>query len=176
MKILVTAAAVTFAAGAVLAGEPATFGIGSRVRVEPYGGTRIVGVLAATDADNLTVSISGAEQRVIKWSEIRKIEVSRGRRAVGWRVLAGAGIGLAVSTAASVGIMNSMASDGVFDPAWGDATAVSGGVILAGTTMGAVMGARSSGERWTRVGQGTEVSVRPVASRGGAGLSVRVAF
>src|SRR5262245_14893925 len=96
----IPAAVVTMVLGATLAsaGEPATFGLGSRVRAH-VGRDRaqgaVVGVVAATDADTLTLVLENGATRDVPWRDVRRLDLSRGRRSVGAGIARGAGIGLA---------------------------------------------------------------------------------
>jgi len=200
MKILLTAVAVTFAAGAVLAGEPATFGIGSRVRVQQEAGKQRlsqVGVIVATDAETLTLSLDHGHTRVVPWSEVRRLDISRGRRSVGAGMLRGAGFGLAAGLAVGTflaigerddppcppsdappgfGFSGSLCFGPLFTAA-DKRTFDIAGMGLVGGSVGLAVGAVSRGERWQRAG-GRIVHVSPTTDpRGhGAGLALSVSF
>jgi hypothetical protein len=184
MKILGTTAAMVLG-GAVLvgAGEPATLGVGSRVRLQAEGGLRLKGLVVATDAETLTLSLEGGATRDVAWSSVRKIDVSRGRRSAGGGFLRGAGIGLAAG--ATVGALAGALSgdDPPCQDCWfrfsaGEKAAIDG-VLLGGvgTILGGVTGAVAPGERWERAGEPkVRLTAQTDPSGRGAGLALRLAF
>jgi hypothetical protein len=188
MRIVAMAGAAVLAGAAVAsAAEPATLGIGSRVRIQQgKDKPRLVGVIAASDAETLTLSLEQGETRIVPWHDVRKIDVSRGRRSAGAGALRGAGIGLATGAAAGI-VAGLVAGD---DPPcapdeWcllrfssGDKMALGGtGLGVTGAALGAALGAFGRGERWAPAGE-HRVNLAPQTGPGGhgAGLALRLEF
>lgn len=184
MKILGTTVAMVLGAAVLAgAGEPATLGLGSKVRVKVHKEPAAEGLVVATDPETLTLSLPSGARREIAWSKVQKLQVSRGKRSTGKGFLRGAGIGLAGGALAGV-VTGVMAGDDApcrdcwFRFSAGE-KATMGAVLLggAGTVVGGIFGLAAPGEKWERVGERQFTLAPQVDPRGqGAGLALRFAF
>jgi hypothetical protein len=194
MRIQAAAMAMVLAtAGTSRGEEPATLGVGSRVRIQQgttKGGPWLVGVLAATDAETLTLSLGRGHTREVRWRDVRRVDVSRGRRSVGSGMLRGAGFGLLAGVAAG-GLLALGERDDTCSPVEGGyfdglclalsardkRTLDVAGMGLVGTSVGLVVGGAARGERWQRAGE-RRVQVLPSADAHGrgAGVALSVSF
>jgi hypothetical protein len=193
MKILAGTVAIGLVGCMVAsAGEPATLGIGSRVRVQQgprKDNPKLAGRVVATDADTLTLSLDGGSTRSVPWSSVRRIEVSQGRRSAGAGMLRGAGIGLALGVVAGALVGATRPDDRCYSDPRRDTWCLElfttndyaflGAITLGGTgaVVGGGVGAAWRGERWAPVRE-PRLSLAPTPGPGGrgAGLALRFDF
>ena len=195
--VAVVAAVIAPCTSPALAGQdPPSVETGSRVRIklardfviapaestpreelaEARRGQQLVGQIVEMDGDTLTITIQGHPTRLaVPRDAIARMDLSRGRRSAGGRLLKGAGIGLLVGGLA--GAMLGLASGDQgswFTPS--ERAAIGGiGFGALGFVAGAAGGLASEGEQWERVpARGVQVSVKPVAR--GCGLNLAVSF
>lgn len=168
--VLLLLLAVTTTAGA----QSDALGAGSRVRVTT-GDRQLVGVVRSAGGGSLSLIDARVDSVFLTGSEVRTVEVSRGRKSNGGRgATTGAGAGLFVGI-----LLGSFPAHDQRDSFLGDGLegletmgrmgtyGLIGGV--AGAVLGFAIGSRSESERWSRV----ELD-RPVAfaAPGRIGLSV----
>lgn len=185
----------------VLAGQdPPSVAPGSRVRIKlardlviapdestpppkPADTMRVkqfVGQIVEMDGETLTIGFHGRSTRLtVPRDAIARMDLSRGRRSAGGRLLNGAGIGLLVGGlgGALIGLVSGDDQSQGFGSFTATEKAALGGIGLGalGFVVGAAVGLASEGERWEQVpARGVQVTVKPVAR--GRGLSLAVSF
>jgi hypothetical protein len=121
-------------------------GLGVRVRLTPFTGSRVTGTLFRLTEDTVRLTIPDA---AFFLGEVRKLEVSRGRRPNGvWGSLIGAGIG-AVGGAAAGAILGGISGDG---GSVGEGAAILGAIGLGGgAVLGGITGLFLETQHWRRV-------------------------
>ncbi len=153
------------------AGQGATAAPGARIRVSAQGlaATRVVGTVVALRADTLVLAPqNGRGLLALPLESVQRLEVSRGRSSVGSTVMKHAGIGLLVGAAsgalAGPYVLSSacITPEKDLDAHWqcfddlADGEARLKATVLfgiAGTAIGAVVGAIVGRERWEKVAQ-----------------------
>jgi hypothetical protein len=122
-----------------------------RLKTSERGTGWVRGELVSLDAESLRVALEGRADTVVALSQVRRLDVSRGRRSrVGRGALLGTGIGTAAGLIVALIVGPSEHSDHFIPP-----EAVQVVVTLLGTVggaaTGAVVGAFSRTERWAEV-------------------------
>lgn len=140
-------------------------------------GKQVVGQIVEMNGDTLTITLEGRSTRLtVPRDAIARMNLSRGRRSAGARLLRGAGLG--VLAGGLVGALVGLASEGDGGSLFSDSDRMAiGGIVLGtlGSVVGAAVGLGSKGERWEQVpARGLQVTVKPVAR--GCGLSLAVSF
>ncbi|MDH3497541.1 MAG: hypothetical protein OER21_12335 [Gemmatimonadota bacterium] len=135
--------------------------------------TRFVGTLADLRADAVVLDVDPHDRRVVPFGTLRELEVSRGRQS---RTGRGALIGLAAGAAAGVTTVLALCAGGECESSGGNFTGFGALVVgaagaLAGTGIGALVGALIRTERWEGVSlDGVRLYGGP-AGRAGLALS-----
>jgi hypothetical protein len=148
---------------------------GGRVRVSlrkdsPFGKERLTGVVAGLEPDALALQVKGHGAVLVPYTDILKIEASRGRsrwRGMGRGVLIGTGVGVIA------GLAQGDDPEGMLMAFSATDKAMIFGVLA--MPLGAVIGAAVGVERWESV-EPAKVRFGLLPVRGGAGVSVSVAF
>lgn len=161
--------------------DPLKVAAGHRIRITERGvGGRELrcGTVAAASPDTVVLRLDGVENaRSVAWSELSRVEISRGRER---HTLTGAMLGL-VAGAVSGAILGAteckVSCSGEMSGNKGIAPVIGAGVVgVVGMGLGAAIGAIYTTEKWERVPQsGWHAGGRQVHSRG-LTIAVSVGF
>lgn len=140
-------AAIALLTGTALPAQQATLALrGQRVRLVLQAGEPAVGRLLESGTDSFRISDGSRGVRTVPPSEVRRIELSVGRRSAAGR---GAAVGALVGGALGLLAVTSSEYDGYYTG--GEKVAGFIGVTAMGAGVGALIGALSHSERWQEV-------------------------
>jgi hypothetical protein len=179
-RTILSALALGIACSAVSPAQaPVSLNAGSRIRIRTQDSTRIL-ILVGFSTDSVVVRhAADAPLETLPLSQIRRLEVSAGKRTPGQGMRRGLGLGLLIG--GGTGIVLGLA-DGDDDPGIVSFTAgekaMMGGLFLGGLggIAGLITGGTYPGEQWQRASTtGARLSVVPQSS-GGLALTVSRAW